>query len=66
MGYKGVMLLMAAGYILHFTPHRTGLAVQRIVTRSPLLIQALLLAVLIFIIVQVKSAGVQPFIYFRF
>jgi D-alanyl-lipoteichoic acid acyltransferase DltB (MBOAT superfamily) len=66
MGYKGVMLLMAAGYILHFTPHRMGLAVQRIVTRSPLFVQALLLALLIFIIVQVKSAGVQPFIYFQF
>jgi D-alanyl-lipoteichoic acid acyltransferase DltB (MBOAT superfamily) len=66
MGYKGVMFLLAAGYILHFTPHRTGLAVQRILTRSPLFVQALLLALLIFIIVQVKSAGVQPFIYFQF
>ncbi|MDR3142379.1 MAG: MBOAT family protein [Tannerellaceae bacterium] len=66
MGYKGVVLLMAAGYILHFAPHRAGLAMQHIVTRSPLFIQALLLALLIFIIVQMKGAGVQPFIYFQF
>ncbi|MDR1403240.1 MAG: MBOAT family protein [Tannerellaceae bacterium] len=65
-GYKGVTYLMAAGYILHFLPRRAGLAVQNIVTRSPLLIQALMLAVLIFIVIQIKSAGVQPFIYFQF
>jgi D-alanyl-lipoteichoic acid acyltransferase DltB (MBOAT superfamily) len=65
-GYKGVMFLMVIGYILHFIPHRAGLGVQNIVTRSPLVVQALLLVILIFIIVQVKSAGVQPFIYFQF
>jgi D-alanyl-lipoteichoic acid acyltransferase DltB (MBOAT superfamily) len=66
MGYKGVMFLMVVGYILHFIPHRAGLAVQKMVTLSPLFIQALLLVILIFIVIQVKSAGVQPFIYFRF
>jgi hypothetical protein len=36
------------------------------VTDSPLLVQAMLLALAIFVVVQFKSAGVQPFIYFQF
>ncbi len=65
-GYKGVFSLMLAGYVLHFMPKRAELAVQGVVTRSPLVVQALMLVILIFIVVQVKSAGVQPFIYFQF
>ncbi len=65
-GYKGVFFLMVLGYILHFMPKSAGLAAQNVVTRSPLLIQALMLILLIFIVIQVKSAGVQPFIYFQF
>jgi D-alanyl-lipoteichoic acid acyltransferase DltB (MBOAT superfamily) len=65
-GYKNVVALMLAGYLLHFMPKRFESAAQRIVARSPLLLQALLLAAAIFIVVQMKSAGVQPFIYFQF
>lgn len=65
-GYKGVLSLMAIGYLLHYTPNKWSRAVQGVVTRSPLFIQALMLAIMIFLIVQLKSAGVQPFIYFRF
>jgi len=65
-GYKGVFFLMVLGYILHFTPKRLDKAVQGLVTRSPLFIQAVVLVLVIFIVIQLKSAGVQPFIYFQF
>ncbi|MDR1937083.1 MAG: MBOAT family protein [Tannerellaceae bacterium] len=65
-GYKTVVVLMAAGYIFHFMPKRVESAIQGVVTRSPLLIQALMLVAAIFVIIQMKSAGVQPFIYFQF
>lgn len=65
-GYKGVFALMLTGYLLHFLPRSAEKGLQALVTRSPLLLQALLLAVAIFVIVQFKSAGVQPFIYFQF
>ncbi|MDR2388273.1 MAG: MBOAT family protein [Tannerellaceae bacterium] len=65
-GYKNVFLLMLAGYLFHFIPKRMEAGIQGLVTRSPLLLQALLLAAVIFLVVQMKSAGVQPFIYFRF
>lgn len=65
-GYKGVFTLMVLGYILHFMPKRAENVLQGVVTRSPLLIQAVMLVVMIFIVVQFRSAGVQPFIYFQF
>lgn len=65
-GYKGVFILMVTGYILHFMPKRMENALQGVVTHSPLLLQAVMLAVAIFIVIQFKSAGVQPFIYFQF
>jgi D-alanyl-lipoteichoic acid acyltransferase DltB (MBOAT superfamily) len=65
-GYKAVVALMIIGYIFHFMPKQAERKLQGVVTRSPLLIQALMLVVTIFIIIQMKSAGVQPFIYFQF
>ncbi|MDR1644420.1 MAG: MBOAT family protein [Tannerellaceae bacterium] len=65
-GYKTVVILIVAGYLFHFMPRRLESFAQRVVTRSPLLIQALLLASAIFVVTQMKSAGVQPFIYFQF
>ena len=66
VGYKGVFVLMVVGYILHFMPKSAENGLQAVVTRSPLLVQAVMLAIAIFVVVQFKSAGVQPFIYFQF
>jgi D-alanyl-lipoteichoic acid acyltransferase DltB (MBOAT superfamily) len=65
-GYKTVVILMLAGYVFHFMPRRIESVAQWAVTRSPLVVQALILAAAIFAVVQMKSAGVQPFIYFQF
>lgn len=65
-GYRGVFILMMVGYILHFMPKRSEYVLQGIVTRCPLVVQAVILTVAIFVVVQFKSAGVQPFIYFQF
>lgn len=65
-GYKAVSFLMITGYLFHFMPKRVEVGMQQLVTKSPLLVQTLLLVITIFIVFQVKSAGVQPFIYFQF
>jgi hypothetical protein len=65
-GYPIVFSLMITGYLFHFMPKKADLYVQNIVTRAPLLIQAILLIVTIFVVIQFKNAGVQPFIYFQF
>lgn len=65
-GYKGVFVLMLLGYLLHFMPRSADRRMQMLVTRSPLFVQAFILAAAIFLVVQLKSAGIQPFIYFQF
>ncbi len=36
------------------------------VIRNPLAVNALLIVVIIWVVMQVKSADIQPFIYFQF
>ncbi|MDR1407968.1 MAG: MBOAT family protein [Tannerella sp.] len=65
-GYPGVAFLLITGYVIHFLPARMNATMQQVVTRSPLLLQALYLVLAIFIVIQVRSAGIVPFIYFQF
>ena len=66
MGYKGVFSLMLIGYILHFLPRGWENRMRQMVSDSPVPLQALFLALAIYVVAQLKSAGVQPFIYFQF
>jgi D-alanyl-lipoteichoic acid acyltransferase DltB (MBOAT superfamily) len=65
-GYKGVVLLMLLGYALHFMPKRFEFSAEETITRLPLIGQALCLTAVIVLVLQMKMAGVQPFIYFQF
>ena len=65
-GYWKVFALMAVGYALHWCPDSWQDKCSKAVVRMPLVMQALLLIAVIFIIVQVKSSDIQPFIYFQF
>jgi D-alanyl-lipoteichoic acid acyltransferase DltB (MBOAT superfamily) len=65
-GYPQVVTLFLIGYILHFVPTEIELKCEGIFIRMPLLAKAATLAFTIFIIMQVKSSAIQPFIYFQF
>lgn len=65
-GYKFVFVLLLVGYILHFLPRRLRRDTGRMVVRLPFVVQLLLFVSLIFLVFQIKSADVQPFIYFQF
>ena len=65
-GYPAVFTLMLLGYMLHFVPQTWSLRAQTLVTRTPLVGQALMLVALIYVVIQVKSSDIQPFIYFQF
>nr|WP_329905566.1 MBOAT family protein [Porphyromonas pogonae] len=65
-GYQGVFILMLIGYVLHFLPKRFHNGARGIISNSPFVLQCLYLMVAIFIVYQMKSSGVQPFIYFQF
>ena len=64
--YKVVALLMLLGYLLHFMPEFLTDKVKDFVTRCPLVVKALLIVILVFVVIQIKSSDVQPFIYFQF
>ena len=65
-GYWEVFVLMALGFILHFCPDRWENACCKTVIRLPLAGKAALMLVLIYLVIQMKSTEIQPFIYFQF
>lgn len=65
-GYPVVFLFMALGFVLHFLPDSWETAGVKTVTRLPLVGKAALVVVLIYIVIQMKSSEIQPFIYFQF
>ncbi len=65
-GYGGVMLLIAIGFVMHFVPTRGDRWVEGLVTRAPMGIQVTLFVAAIWLVMQVKSSDIQPFIYFQF
>lgn len=65
-GYQSVFMLIALGFVLHFVPEKYDKLFENLVIKAPLIIKSLIIVVLIWLIVQVKTADVQPFIYFQF
>jgi D-alanyl-lipoteichoic acid acyltransferase DltB (MBOAT superfamily) len=65
-GYPGVFALMTLGFFLHFCPRSWGAWLQRFLLGASPLAKAAMLAGLVWVVVQVKSAAIQPFIYFQF
>lgn len=65
-GYWEIFAMMLVGYVAHFTPRRLQERACDAVIRNPLAVNALLIVVIIWVVMQVKSADIQPFIYFQF
>ncbi|MGD8778862.1 MAG: MBOAT family O-acyltransferase [Ignavibacteria bacterium] len=65
-GYSLVFILILAGFIYHFIPRSFDNYLEGLITKSPLVLKALLLVFIIWLVAQAKSADIQPFIYFQF
>lgn len=65
-GYWRVFALMGLGYLLHFAPDSWENGLCRGVIRLPFLGKALLLIGVVYLVIQIKSSEIQPFIYFQF
>ncbi len=65
-GYSLVFTLMIVGYVLHMIPDTVTDKVRSRMIELPLYAKALCLVVVIILVIQTKSAEVQPFIYFQF
>ncbi|MBN1413582.1 MAG: MBOAT family protein [Bacteroidales bacterium] len=64
--YWKVFLVMLLGYVLHWLPYATKDKLLNWFVDTPIYAKILLCALVVFIIYQSMSAGLQPFIYFQF
>lgn len=65
-GYRVVLMLMIIGYLLHFIPREAELAAQETISNMTLAGKAAFMITVIILVIQTKSSGIQPFIYFQF
>lgn len=66
VGYKKVVYLIILGFLLHFIPEDLDQKLEKAFINSPMIVQSLTLAIVIWFVIQAQSAGIQPFIYFQF
>lgn len=65
-GYGSVVVVVLLGYVSHFLPDRVEQTCSDRLVYSSLPVKAALLAGVIFLVIQVKSSEILPFIYFQF
>lgn len=65
-GYKLVFSLIAFGFVLHFISKKQEIRYQNFLSALPYPIQILYFMAVVFMVVQFRSADIQPFIYFQF
>ena len=65
-GYWRVFALMALGFILHFSPKSWEMKLEKGVIGLPFVGKIILMVAVVYLVIQVKSSEIQPFIYFNF
>lgn len=65
-GYWIVFAMMLFGYVTHFVPDALQNRCVRVLVRGGVVLCALLISAVIYLVIQVKSSEIQPFIYFQF
>lgn len=64
--YMMIVLVAAAGYIAHLTPRAWTTGATQAYVAMPVVVQALLLALILFIVVQTRQSELVPFIYLQY
>jgi len=64
--FRAVFTLVALGYLLHALPDGFTFRLEGFMGRRSVVTQAVVVTVIIWLVIQVKSAEIQPFIYFQF
>jgi D-alanyl-lipoteichoic acid acyltransferase DltB (MBOAT superfamily) len=64
--YPFIWGLILLGYIIHFMPEIIKTKTADLIGKTPVVGQAFILAVFMWLAAQAKSADLQPFIYFQF
>ncbi len=64
--YKEVFIVMLIGFVVHWLPSSFKTKYKGWFVQSPIWVKALAVVSVVFIVYQVRSAELQPFIYFQF
>jgi D-alanyl-lipoteichoic acid acyltransferase DltB (MBOAT superfamily) len=64
--YSGVFSIMAAGYLIHFLPEKFKESYRGLFIKIPIAAQLVIVLLIGFMLFQMRSTEVMPFIYFRF
>lgn len=65
-GYFTIILAMMLGYFLHFMPHKWTVKARGFFAAIPFWLQAVVLAIVIILIIQVRQSDIVPFIYLQY
>lgn len=65
-GYLLIVCAMLFGYFMHFAPESLTRRLKGWYGAMPLIIQAVILALIIILIIQVRSSEIVPFIYLQY
>lgn len=66
LGYKWVMSMLLLGFVLHWLPQKTKDIFKNFIIESSDTMKIVISVVIVFVIIQFISSGLQPFIYFQF
>ncbi|MBP3589834.1 MAG: MBOAT family protein, partial [Muribaculaceae bacterium] len=64
--YVMIVAAIAAGYIMHFTPRTWTTGATRAYASMPLIAQAVLLSIILFLVIQTRQTDLVPFIYLQY
>ncbi|MDE6176410.1 MAG: MBOAT family protein, partial [Paramuribaculum sp.] len=65
-GYTLIVVLMVGAMIFHMLPSRFTAVARARFDAAPLIVQALILALVLFLCIQFKSSDIVPFIYLQY
>jgi hypothetical protein len=65
-GYVTIVAVMVIGYALHFMPNKWTRGVLKGYTASPFIVQSIILAIVIFAVIQTRQSDLVPFIYLKY
>lgn len=65
-GFTPTFILLILGFLFHFLPSSLGDKIAEELSKLNIFVQAIIFTFVIWVVTQVQSADLQPFIYFQF
>ncbi len=64
--YLSIVLLIVGAYVVHISPSRLTGRVRTLFETAPAIVQAIIFALVILIVIQVRQSDIVPFIYLQY